>query len=45
MIDNMIKDMIESELEFNDILDCLINQYNVPHDEAVDAIHEVINEM
>ncbi|UNA02044.1 hypothetical protein PVA8_357 [Vibrio phage PVA8] len=45
MIDNMIKDMIESETEVEDIIDCLVNQYNVPQDEALEAIHEVLNEM
>ncbi|AFN37373.1 hypothetical protein pp2_140 [Vibrio phage phi-pp2] len=45
MIDNMIKDMIESEIDVNDIVDCLVNQYDVSHDEALEAIHEVLNEM
>ncbi|AIE13796.1 hypothetical protein [Vibrio phage nt-1] len=45
MIDNMIKDMIESEFAVEDIIDCLVNQYQMPHDEAFDAYQEVLNEM
>ncbi|AGB06817.1 hypothetical protein [Vibrio phage XZ1] len=45
MIDNMIRDMIESEYEFDDIIHCLEKQYKMPHIEAVDALNEVINDM
>ncbi|CAM0051983.1 hypothetical protein VPHF86_0169 [Vibrio phage F86] len=41
MIDNMIRDMIESEIDTEDILSQLTGAYEMSISDAIDAIHEV----
>lgn len=45
MIDNMIQDMIESEFDGEDIIKCLVEQYDMDALDALDALNDVINEM
>ncbi|AUR85888.1 hypothetical protein NVP1081O_153 [Vibrio phage 1.081.O._10N.286.52.C2] len=45
MIDNMIRDMLESEYSYADILDRLVYELEMPFSDAYDALHEIIREM